>query len=121
MSLNSHEERILRAACSRPVRVREFTEGSMVLAAAPRFVERYFSRLVSIGLLQHRGEQHYATSAGRARINTIDEPLSRAEIRSFTTTGTYTGPNWNIRLGGEDHKRCPSRGIDSGGRTWASN
>lgn len=113
MSLNSHEERILRAACSRPVRVRDFTEGSMVLAAAPRFVARYFERMVSVGLLQQRGEQHYATSAGRARINTIDEPLSRAEIRSFTTTGAYTGPNWNIRPGGEDHKQFRSRGIDA--------
>jgi hypothetical protein len=113
MALNSHEERILRAACSRPVRVREFTEGSMVLAAAPRFVTRYFERLVSIGLLQHRGEQHYATSAGRARINTIDEPLSRAEIRSFTTTGSYKTPPMVYRPGALDFLQCPSRGIDA--------
>ena len=111
--MNTHQEQILRAACKRPVRVRDFTEGSNVLQVAPRFVEQYLSQLEVSGLVYKRGEQFFATSAGRDRVAAKDDAIGLAEKRAFNTAGIYRGERWNVRAGGEQHKQYRSRGIDA--------
>jgi hypothetical protein len=113
LSLNSNEERILRALCMRPCSVRDFTEGTSVLQVAPRYVYVYFGRLEKAGMIYGKGDQFYATTAGRDRIAVRDEALASHEART-PPAGNYYGPTWNIRAGGEQHKQFASRGIDAG-------
>jgi hypothetical protein len=112
--LTTHLERILRAACVRPVRVREFTEGAVMLQVAPRYVVRYFEMLERAGLMYSIGAQFYATEDGRGRIADKDAAVAAYEARSRMDAPTYTGERWTLRPGAEDHKRWPSKGIDAG-------
>lgn len=107
------KSRMLRAIAHRPCAITVFTEGSEILSVAPRHVQRYVVEMESEGLIVTNGGLLHPTARGLEEAGR--EPV-KAEPRvwcSASQTGTYTGPKFQVRAGGENHLRHQSRGTSA--------
>jgi predicted transcriptional regulator len=99
---------MLRAICARPRTAREFTNAQHD-ALSPNACASHLNELVKQGLIEVNADGLYeATEAGQKHNSQPSTPP-----RTFcnaTTTGTYTGPAWNIRAGSDRAAAIPSRG-----------
>jgi DNA-binding PadR family transcriptional regulator len=108
--IDHHHARILGMLVERPRRLKDFTDGEVTLQVSARHVQAWLDEMAADGLVRHmRSEEYRITEAGRAKLR---EKPSIAAPRDNAASGTYRGPTWNIRPGGEAHKRHRSLGID---------
>lgn len=99
---------MLRAICGRPRTAREFTNAQHD-ALSPTACAAHLNELVKQGLIEVNADGLYeATQAGQG-FNSAPSTPPRTFCNA-TTTGTYTGPAWSIRRGGEIARGIASRG-----------
>ena len=106
--ITTRHRTMLRAICGRPRTAREFTNAQHD-ALSPNACASHLNELVKQGLIEVNADGLYeATEAGQKHNSQPSTPP-----RTFcnaTTTGTYTGPAWNIRAGSDRAAAIPSRG-----------
>ena len=106
--ITTRHRTMLRAICGRPRTAREFTNAQHD-ALSPNACASHLNELVKQGLIEVNADGLYeATEAGQKHNSQPSTPP-----RTFcnaTTTGTYTGPAWNIRAGSDRAFALPSRG-----------
>jgi predicted transcriptional regulator len=106
--ITTRHRTMLRAICARPRTAREFTSAQHD-ALSPNACASHLNELVKQGLIEVNADGLYeATEAGQKHNSQPSTPP-----RTFcnaTTTGTYTGPAWNIRAGSDRAAAIPSRG-----------
>jgi predicted transcriptional regulator len=100
---------MLRAICARPRTAREFTNAQHD-ALSPNACASHLNELVKQGLIEVNEDGLYeATEAGHG-FNSQPSTPPRTFCNA-TTKGTYTGPAWFVRSGGNDHLRFASVGV----------
>ena len=106
--ITTRHRTMLRAICARPRNAREFTNAQHD-ALSPNACASHLNELVKQGLIEVNEDGLYeATEAGHG-FNSQPSTPPRTFCNA-TTTGTYTGPAWNIRAGSDRAAAIPSRG-----------
>ena len=102
---------MLRAICGRPRTAREFTNAQHD-ALSPNACASHLNELVKQRADRGQRGRLLRSHRGRPKLNSQPSTPPRTFCNA-TTTGTYTGPAWNIRAGSDRAAAIPSRGRDA--------
>jgi uncharacterized protein YpbB len=105
---SDHQRRMLAMIAQRDRGARELTHVysvDLAYLSAP-ICEQYLEQLAEEGYITPIDGRYYIAPKGRDYLQ--EEATKHASYPS--RDGTYTGPKWAVRPGGDDFRRWPSKG-----------